>query len=68
VAEVVAAAGRLAVLVMEELHVVGRHRRGLVGIAGLEGRSEELGIGLADLHAQGVGGRWHGNEAGGQQG
>lgn len=53
---------------MEELHVFGGHRGGLVGIAGLEGHSKQLGIGLADLFAQVIGGRGCGSEAGGQQG
>lgn len=53
---------------MEELHVFSGHRGGLVGVAGLEGGGEQLGVGLADLFAQVIGGQRCGSEAGGQQG
>ncbi|KAG1172543.1 hypothetical protein G6F35_016852 [Rhizopus arrhizus] len=66
--EVVAVAGGLAGLVMEELHVFGGHRRGLVGVAGIERGGEQLRIGLADLFAQAVGRGRGGGKAGGQQG
>ncbi|MNI62468.1 hypothetical protein D3C73_1177930 [compost metagenome] len=67
-AEVGATAGGLSILVMEELHVLGGHRGGLVGIAGVERRGKQLCVGCADLLAQDVAGGGGADDCGGEQG